>query len=96
LLTDLKKMLRTFVVRDSSPRFVFAPPNCSFREKKGSRFFPVLRDGVTRIQVMLALLLLYQAVAAQEDTHTVRADQSPNIVKASIQVPSPRAAHRCV
>jgi hypothetical protein len=43
---------------------------------------------------MLALVLLHQSVAAQEDTP--RADQSPNVVKAAIQVPRLIVAYRRV
>jgi hypothetical protein len=39
---------------------------------------------ITPLQVVLALLLLHQAVQAQEDN--MRNGQSPNIVKATIEV----------
>ena len=86
-------MLRTFVVRALVHVLCFCfldPPLPQTRHVD----FPVVLVLGDTTQVMLALVLLHQSVAAQEDTP--RADQSPNVVKATIQVPHLIVAHRRV
>ena len=79
----------------SGPCFVFLLPRPAGAANTTRQFsVRMCWCWVTPPQVMLALVLLHQSVAAQEDTP--RADQSPNVVKATIQVPRLIVAHRRV
>lgn len=81
--------------KSSGPCFVFLLPRPAVAANTTRRFSGrMCWCWVTPPQVMLALVLLHQSVAAQEDTP--RADQSPNVVKATIQVPHLIVAHRRV